>query len=290
MTGRAEPLQSGNTFGFTAWRGSSRTMSAPHAHNDIEINFCSRPLVYASAGKTFTLPPGVPCAFWGVKPHQLINFERGYVLAFATVPLAQFMSWTVPAALKNRLLHGEILLGSSDPAYGVSAASFDRWSTDLYHRQKSRRRAAELEIEALIHRMSLGRWSELVIDHTRSSLDLTRAAKMATYITENATSNVTVGAIANVVHLNSNQASALFREVFGVGINRYVSQHRVAEAQRLLLTTSLSSAMIGRQAGFQSSSSFHETFRLICDTSPSQWRRKHEAIILSERSMQEGIQ
>jgi AraC-like DNA-binding protein len=271
-----EPFQQGNSFGLTAWHGPSRTMSMPHAHNDIEINFCDRPLVYSSGGKTSTLPAGAPCAFWGAKPHQLINFERGVLLAFATVPLAQFMSWSVPSPVKNRLLHGEVLIGPAKASHEEFAAGFDRWGDDL-HLGNSGRRAAELEIEALLHRMSEGHWSEQSFDNARSSLDLTRAAVMAAHIADNADSRLTVDGVASSILLNANSASAIFTSVFGVSINRYVAQHRVAEAQRLLLLTTLDSGTIGRRVGFQSSSSFHEHFASICGTSPVQWRRLHDS-------------
>ena len=58
-------------------------------------------------------------------------------------------------------------------------------------------------------------------------------------------------------------------------MNTYLGQFRVAESQRLLLTTDLNSAAIAAQAGFQSLSSYHETFAKICGTTPTRWRKLH---------------
>jgi AraC-like DNA-binding protein len=269
-----EPRQAGNTFGFTAWRGPSTVMASPHAHNDIEINFCSSPLTYDSGGRTSTMSADVPFVFWGAKPHQLIDIDPTQPLAFATVPLARFMSWGIPSSAKNRLLHGAILNGVADGDPSSLAASFERWAVDLHRGGELPTRAAALEIEALLLRMTLGEWNHAEVDAERSSTNLRRAAEMATFIAEHATTDLRVRDVAEVVHLHPNRASAIFREVFGTTITGYVGQHRVAEAQRLLVTTELGSAAVAELAGFQSLSSFHETFTAVCGASPARWRRR----------------
>ena len=271
----SEPRQHGNTFGFVAWRGSSTVMSAPHAHNDVEINYCSSELVYSSAGKVTTLPAGTPCAFWGAKPHQLIQIGEGHLMAFVTVPLARFMSWGVPSAVVDNLLRGIVLLGSPDSVVDELAPLFERWADDLSQTQTITRRAAELEVEALIYRMSQGSWVETASETGRSSIDLERAAQMATFIAEHSSEDIRIGDVARAVHLHPNRASTIFRGVFGTSVNKYLGQFRVAESQRLLLTTDLNSAAIAAQAGFQSLSSYHETFVKICGSTPTRWRKLH---------------
>jgi AraC family transcriptional regulator, melibiose operon regulatory protein len=270
-----EPRQHENTFGFTAWRGPSTVMSAPHAHNDIEINYCSSQLVYSSAGKTTTLPADTPCAFWGAKPHQLIQIDEGHQLAFVTIPLARFMSWGLPEMVKDRLLRGTVLVGSHDSTSAELAPHFDRWAHDLFQAQPLTRRAAALEVEALVCRMARGSWVETAPASVRSSIDLDRAARMATFIAEHSEVDIRVGEVARSVHLHPNRASSLFRAVFGSSVNTYLGQFRVAEAQRLLLTTDLNSAAVAAKAGFQSLSAYHETFAKICGTTPTRWRKLH---------------
>lgn len=275
MSSTTEPQHRTNTFGFVAWRGHSTVMSAPHAHNDIEINYCSSPLVYSSAGRTTTLPAGTPCAFWGAKPHQLIQIEHGHQLAFVTVPLARFMSWRLPDTVTDRLLRGTVLVGSPESTPGELVPDFERWARELAQAQTLKRRAAELEVEALLWRMAGGSWVETIPAGGRSSIDFDRAATMATFIAEHASEDIRVGDVAGAVHLHPNRASALFRAVFGVSVNTYLSQFRIAEVQRLLLTTQFDSATIAALAGFQSLSTYHEAFARICGTTPTQWRRLH---------------
>lgn len=252
-------------------------MSAPHAHNDIEINYCSSELVYSSGGRVTTLPAGTPCAFWGAKPHQLIQIDQGHLMAFVTVPLARFMSWGLPETVKDRLLRGTVLVGSPESDAGDSARQFDRWASDLARTHPLTRRAAELEVEALLYRMSQGSWVETTPASTPSSIDLDRAARMATFIAEHSGEDIRLGDVARAVHLHPNRASSIFRVVFGSSVNTYLGQFRVAEAQRFLLTTDLNSAAIAAEAGFQSLSAYHETFAAICGTTPTRWRKLHAA-------------
>ncbi|MDN3494859.1 helix-turn-helix domain-containing protein [Planococcus sp. APC 4015] len=267
-----------NTFGFTAWRGLTDVMSASHAHNDIEINFSAAPLTYDSGGRSAVLPGGVPSAFWGATPHRLIDVDALEPLAYVTVPLARFMTWGLPSSVTDRLLRGGILqgpegLGDVDDL----GAAFARWGADLGGSSRSplRERAAELEISGLLVRMSEGGFSTPRSGSAPSSRDLRRAAEMAGYLATHLGDDVRVSDVARVVHLHPHRAAAVFRDVFGVGVKAYLGQHRVAEAQRLLLTTDLGSAEVGVRAGFQSPSSYHAAFGEVTGMSPNRWRREH---------------
>ncbi len=55
----------------------------------------------------------------------------------------------------------------------------------------------------------------------------------------------------------------------------YVQRYRVAEAQRLLVTTDLDSAGVAVEAGFGSLSSYHEAFASVCGISRTRLRRQH---------------
>ncbi|MDO7883040.1 helix-turn-helix domain-containing protein [Salinibacterium soli] len=267
MPDLVEPAQHGDTFGFSAWRGRPWVMPAPHAHNDIEINVCPDELVYESGGRTTVFPAGVPCAFWGARPHQLI--QAGDDFAFVTVPLAQFMSWGVHESIADGLLHGALLIGDDRMPL---LDSFERWAHDLGSPSALGHRAAALEVEALLYRMAGGTWASTVPAGDRSSRDLDRASRMASFIAEHAGEDIRLADIAASIPLHQNRASALFRSVFGTSVTAYLGQFRVAEAQRLLLTTDLTSAAVAGRAGFQSLSAYHETFVRVAGVTPSQWR------------------
>lgn len=245
-------------------------MPAPHAHNDIEINVCPQELVYASGGRTTVFPAGAPCAFWGARPHQLI--QAGSEFAFVTIPLAQFLSWSVHEQLADGLLQGALLVGPPSTDGLPLLEVVERWARDLASPTAETHRAVELEVEAMLHRMSAGTWTSTVPTTDRSSRDVDRASRMALFIAEHATEDIRLGDVARAIPLHENRASALFRAVFGSSVGDYLAQFRVAEAQRLLLTTDLTSAAVAARAGFQSLSSYHETFARVAGATPSRWR------------------
>lgn len=66
----------------------------------------------------------------------------------------------------------------------------------------------------------------------------------------------------------------MFRRTVGVTLGQYVTMCRVAEAQRLLLTTSLRVTEIAEAAGFGSLSSFYEHVSAACGMTPREYRRQ----------------
>src|SRR5690349_13459237 len=138
------------------------------------------------------------------------------------------MSWGPPNTVVDGLLRGTVLVGSPDSVPDERAPLFDRWARDLAQRQPVTRRAAELEVEALMYRMSGGTWVETALANARSSIDLDRAAGMAAFITDHAAEDIRIVDVARAVHLHPNRASSIFRGVFGSSVNTYLGQFRVA--------------------------------------------------------------
>jgi transcriptional regulator GlxA family with amidase domain len=66
----------------------------------------------------------------------------------------------------------------------------------------------------------------------------------------------------------------LFRESVGTTVGSYLTRCRVAEAQRLLVTTAMTAAEVAHAAGFGSQSSFYTHFTRACGLSPSSYRKR----------------
>jgi AraC-like DNA-binding protein len=102
---------------------------------------------------------------------------------------------------------------------------------------------------------------------------MTAVAAMTRFIAERFREPLLVEQIAGAAHLSGAYAMTLFRHHVGSTISGYISRCRVAEAQRLLLTTSRPTAEIGYAAGFGSQSAFYEQFTRASGTSPGRYRR-----------------
>ena len=98
---------------------------------------------------------------------------------------------------------------------------------------------------------------------------------MAQYIVTNFRESVTIDDIAAAAHLNRTYAATIFSRSLGTTPGRYLTRCRVAEAQRLLITTDRPMLDIAHAAGFSSQSSFYDQFSRHCGVSPGGYRRRH---------------
>jgi transcriptional regulator GlxA family with amidase domain len=102
----------------------------------------------------------------------------------------------------------------------------------------------------------------------------TAAARMARFMSAGFTGPMTVQDVAAAADLGPSQAMAVFRRDCGTTIGAYLTALRVAEAQRLLRTTTLTTDRIVLEAGFGSVSSGYDAFRRVVGEPPAQWRRR----------------
>jgi AraC-like DNA-binding protein len=105
---------------------------------------------------------------------------------------------------------------------------------------------------------------------------LSKAEQMACYIAQRYTEPLSVEEISRCVGLHPGYAMTLFQKTFGMTLVGYVTQHRVAHAQRLLATSDKKVLPIAIESGFGSLSRFNEVFRRLCGCTPREHRRKSQ--------------
>jgi AraC-like DNA-binding protein len=100
-----------------------------------------------------------------------------------------------------------------------------------------------------------------------------KAEVMAQYIARHCAEPLTVEQIAGVVNLHPHYAMSLFRRDYHLSLIDYLTQHRIAQAQRLLATTDRKLVDIALECGYGSYSRFYEAFRQVCGRSPAAYRK-----------------
>lgn len=241
-------------------------MLRAHRHDDIELNFASGgALTYLFGGSPLTVPDGGMAAFWAITPHQLTAASPGMTMYWLTLPLGTCLRWPLPAAARARLLGGRPLIAAPAPV-----AHVERWVDDLACGAPEPRDIALLEIEACVRRLARDGLPATAASATRAG---PAAARMAAYLATHSHEPVRVADVAAAVHLHPHHAMAVFREATGSTVVDYLTQCRVAAAQRLLLTTDLTVATIAAEAGFGSLSSCYAAFDRVCGRSPAAYRR-----------------
>jgi AraC family transcriptional regulator, melibiose operon regulatory protein len=261
-------------LGLTAWRGTVSSMAEPHRHNEIELNFVSHgEIAYLFGGRTVRLGPGQLMLFWGAFPHRLTERAPGTILTWLTLPLSVFIGFGLPEALMQPLLHGAPICEPEPDANDET--HFARWLEDARDVDPERRRIFELELEARLRRLALRLEVQAVpVALQTPERDGSRAAQLAEFIAAHYLDPIRLEDIARAAGLNANYASGLFRETFSMTMLEFLTQHRLAHAQRLLTTTDACVLEVAFASGFGSSSRFQAAFGRACGMSPSTYRRQ----------------
>lgn len=265
------------SFGLASQRSRRERMTVAHQHDDIEFNFAPTPMNYRIDGTLVEIPANRMAAFWAARPHQLIDDAPDDWVQWMTVPLGLFLTWTAPKGMTSRLLRGEVLLLDGADAAASPLARLEQWGNDLADGTPWSEGTVRLELEAFVRRLTFESLvGVLPLPGTETAERASPlAGRMAAFIAEHSAEPIAVADVARAVHVHPGHAMTAFRREVGTTIGSYLTQCRVAHAQRLLLTSTLAVQEIGATVGFQSVSQFYDRFRAACGTTPAAYRRSH---------------
>jgi AraC-like DNA-binding protein len=244
-------------------------MHTPHQHSEIEINLALKGGgQYLFGGQKVALEAGSWVVFWGALPHRLIYVEEDTHFLWFTLPLADFLRFGLLERLTRPVLYGELVYEQNPADLERFAGWLEDWPLgDEYQR------VVRLELEARLRRLALK--LQAAPKPWRRTAKLTdKAVQMAQFVVQNYPEALSVAIIAETVSLNPNYASSLFKQTFGMTLLAYLTQHRLAHAQRLLATSDRPVLEIAFEAGFGSSSRFYAAFIQATGQSPTQYRKR----------------
>ena len=93
------------------------------------------------------------------------------------------------------------------------------------------------------------------------------------YLQEHLAEEVSLSVLAEEFHLSVQYISQLFKSEIGVNFLAYLTNIRMEQAKKLLLTTSLSIAEVSEQSGYGDYRVFTKVFKKSEGVTPSQYRR-----------------
>lgn len=264
-------------------RGAPLAMTRAHRHDDVEFNLVlSGSLTYTFWGEPLSVEGGELAVFWGAAPHLLHPDATPGATegVWVHIPLATVLGWGLPADQLARLLQPAPVVLPIRAISSGAAATMAGWVGDVDHGVDLT--TVLLEAQALLRRALRFATQRLEVSESdppvpASLVRTTQPAKasaMARYITENFRDAVTTADVAASVHLSSGHASTLFTRSLGVSIGTFLQRCRIAEAQRLLISSEADVVDIAYGVGYASMSSFYEQFTRICGISPAAYRRR----------------
>lgn len=254
-------------------------MPRPDRHDEIEVNFLDRgTLTYLMGGQRITVRARRVTCFWAAVPHQIIGFNNLNYYYVVTVPFGWVLQWGLPERLLAALTQGQVVAERKGARATLDRQLFDQWHHDVEGGNVSRE-VVVLELRARLLRLaeSVGDqevWPTVNAENAsaRQQTNLEKAESMACFVARNYTSRIQVKDIAGCVGLHPDYAATVFRKTFGTTLNLLITRHRVAHAQRQLLTTDERIVDIAHDSGFDSLSRFNRAFKQIAGVTPRQYR------------------
>ena len=297
-----ERVEEGSS-GLWVRRGAPPAMLSMHRHDDVEINLVlDGRLHYLFGGQSLTIGEGEIAVFWAAQPHGLVDSRDGD-MCWLHVPFAQFLSWGLPESQTAPLLGAQPLITRAPELADRIAHMAEQWGREIEGSQVGDSTGegtadgdgaadglddaadtdgleiALLEIQAAVRRVlrASSRATPAIPADGPGSVPaerLRQVSAMAQFVRDHHRSELRIADVAAAVHLAPSHAMTVFRRTVGVTLGQYVTMCRVAEAQRLLLTTSLRVTEIADAAGFGSLSSFYEHVSAACGMTPREYRRQ----------------
>jgi AraC family transcriptional regulator, melibiose operon regulatory protein len=267
-------------YGFTCEIWEPREMPRPDRHDEIEVNFVDRgSLTYLVGGQRVTVKARRVTAFWAAVPHQIIGFDNVNYYYVVTVPFGWVLQWGLPEHLLTALTQGQIIADTRATRSNLDRELFEQWHEDVEGPVNTSREIVVLELRARLLRLADSVHHQdsspaASTDNTavRQQTNLDKAESMACFVARNYTSRIQVKDIALCVGLHPDYAATLFRKTFGTTLNVLITRHRVAHAQRQLLTTNERVVNIAHDSGFDSLSRFNRAFKQVAGVTPREYR------------------
>lgn len=100
--------------------------------------------------------------------------------------------------------------------------------------------------------------------------------KVHAYIFKNFNKDIPLEEVAQIAHMNASAFSRFFKRINNKTFSRYLSEIRIGYACKLLLEEKYTIATICYESGFNNISNFNRQFKLIMNSTPSVYLRKHQ--------------
>ena len=101
--------------------------------------------------------------------------------------------------------------------------------------------------------------------------------KVCNYISDHCTENISIDRLASLAGFSKFHFARLFKQFSGMSCYEYLTQQRIAHAERLLIQPNLSITEVAMHSGFNSLSTFNRIFKSAKNCTPSEYKRLNQA-------------
>ena len=111
-----------------------------------------------------------------------------------------------------------------------------------------------------------------------SSQEEKQYAKLTKYIQDEYCHDISLETVSEALSMSPSYIGLLFRRVAGTSFLKYLTDTRIAETKRLLLTTDLTLREIGQKVGIENQNTLIRTFKKTEGITPGQFRMANSSI------------
>lgn len=262
-------------YGLTCEKWVTQLMNRFDQHNEIELNFFpSGSCTYLLYDKIVRIPSRRLTIFWGLTPHQIIDFQDTCQYYVCTIPLSLFLNWEVPSQMVDNLFAGQMLYDPIETRADYDEYLFKQWLHDMnssqtYEPSLTEMKARVIRLGQNYSQIAESRHLEGHIHHSESKT----VAQIALFIAQNYMHPIKTMDIAKHVGLHPDYANSVFKKAFGVSLHQHVTNERINHAQRMLLTTDNPITDIAWSCGFNTISRFNSAFLKLNGCTPREYRK-----------------
>jgi two-component system response regulator YesN len=98
--------------------------------------------------------------------------------------------------------------------------------------------------------------------------------KIKTYIADHYNENIKLQDLSNIIYLHPNYLSGYFKKQTGQNFKDYLTEIRMVEAEKLLLSSDLKVYAIAEHVGFTDYRHFSSVFKKKFDISPGEYKKR----------------
>lgn len=203
---------------------------------------------------------------------------------------SHFFGWQKPRTLTQAtyfyinphspLFDGELRFADTEFRPRLFFFDQDMWETlrklkaQAENPNQAHRQYAEALSIVLAHELlRLNNGTAPAAQNARGGLAAWQQKRVAQYIEEHLTEEISVSALAEVARLSPFHFSRAFKESMGAPPHRFFMSRRTERAKNLLADPELSVTRIGQELGFSETSAFTTTFRRHAGLTPTAYRR-----------------
>lgn len=176
----------------------------------------------------------------------------------------------------QKLYEYYLKLGGKNHFTAQKKAVYQNLLNEIYETAKQESPLHDLELNEKLSRLFSLLINEITLQRTNLEQKNTRKRNLTPiiqYLEKHYTEKITLDLLSEHFYINKFYLTRIFKEEYGISINRYLIKLRISHAKQLLRFTSLPIEEVARQCGIQDASYFNRLFHKAEGIAPGIYRK-----------------